>query len=433
MTGNEAREYLESISTTGIVLGMDSMRRLCNRLGNPENKGKVIHIAGTNGKGSTGAIIEQVLIALGYKVGRYTSPAVFDYKEIYRINQKNISEEMFTKVLEKVKGICDGIVADGFLHPTVFEVETAVAFEYFASEECDFTLIEVGMGGREDATNVIEKPVLGVITSISMDHTGFLGDSLAKIAYQKAGIMKRGSSVVKLFQEPEVNEVIEREAIATCGEKNLIWAKASDYEVLSMDIDHTIVNSPYGSLKIAMSGKFQQENMACAMTALKMLEELGYIELQKNMEEVKSSLEKTTWPGRFEVISKKPLYIIDGCHNPDAAKKLQQTIQNVLGGKRIHFVIGVLGDKDYEGIFSKVLPLGESAVCITPPNKRGLAKEELEELAGRYLQDVSSCEQISEAVEAAINKCKEEEDMVLTFGSLSYLGEVKRYVNELCR
>ncbi|MGN0170721.1 MAG: bifunctional folylpolyglutamate synthase/dihydrofolate synthase [Lachnospiraceae bacterium] len=450
MTVQKMRQFLDETGRSGLVLGMESMERLCERLGNPQNQGKIIHIAGTNGKGSTGAFLEQALLALGYKVGRYTSPAVFCYEEIYKINDIPVMPERLAQVMEQVKNTCDGMVADGFFHPTRFEVETAAAFLYFAEEQCDFTLIEVGMGGKTDATNVIAKPVISVITSISMDHREFLGDTLPKIAEMKAGIIKPGCPVVALKQSEEVNRVLIRQvkeenhvvmagqscegnAGAGMSENLLVWADPKTFPMKDMTLHSMTVELPgYGYTTVSVSGACQQENLACAFTVLQVLSNHGYLDLKAGFETVRRAWENMTWPGRFEIICKKPLCIMDGCHNPDAADKLARTIEQLLEGYHIRFVIGVLGDKDYEGIFSRVLPKGERAYCITPHNARGLDKAVLGKVAARYLSEVVCCDTVEEAMKNALDSCTGEKDMVLVFGSLSYLGEVKQYVNGIC-
>ncbi|MBE5900821.1 MAG: bifunctional folylpolyglutamate synthase/dihydrofolate synthase [Lachnospiraceae bacterium] len=434
MTTKEAKEFLEYLRQKGSILGMESIRRLCDKIGNPQEYGRIIHIAGTNGKGSTGKLLEAAFMAAGYKVGRYSSPAVFAYEEIIQVNGKNISWEELTSLFEQLKQACDGIEDEGHPCPTSFEAETAAAFLYFKEQQCDFSIIEVGMGGRTDATNVLMNPVASVITSISKDHTGFLGNTLAEIAGMKAGIIKKCGVVIKLFQEGEVNRAIEEEITKVQGScKNLFWARKEEYPVASMKIGGMTVQDGKTAWNFALTGACQQENIACAITTLKALEEAGVFPLSEKAEAIKEAWTQTKWPGRFEKISNKPLCIIDGCHNPDAAGKLRETVQELLKGYRIHFVIGVLKDKDYDRIFEQVLPLGVDAICVTPKGPRGLAAEELSKVAKRYLPEVECRDSVEAAVESAFEKCIKKRDMVLGFGSLSYLGEVKDYVNGICQ
>ncbi|SFP98337.1 dihydrofolate synthase / folylpolyglutamate synthase [Lachnospiraceae bacterium XBB1006] len=427
MTVEEAKAYINEARKKGSVLGMESISRLCKRLSNPQNYGKVIHIAGTNGKGSTGRMLEQALLAMGYKVGRYSSPAVFSYEEIIQVNQKNITWEELATLFEEINEVADEAT-------TSFEIETAAAFLYFKQQQCDFSIVEVGMGGVDDATNVIEAPVASVITSISRDHTAFLGNTLSEIAEKKAGIVKETGVVVKLFQTPEINDVItKRVAAVQKNTSNLYFARQEAFPICEMDAMHITVETPWKErVSVGLTGIFQQENLACALTTLLALQDANILDFNGKKEAVYRALEKIVWPGRMEVVKKEPLCIVDGCHNPDAAEKMQKTLQALYKERRIHFVIGVFKDKDYEHIFSKVLPLGVSADCVAPKGPRGLASEKLARVAEGFLETVACHQQVEEAMQAAFNRCKEKEDMVLCFGSLSYLGEVKKYVNGLC-
>ena len=290
MNYKEAREYIKKASQYGIVPGLDNISNLCDKLGNPQNELEVIHIAGTNGKGSVGAFAEQILIESGKKVGRYVSPAVFDYLEQFRINAENMSEDRYAYYISRISEVADKMTP----HPTPFEMETAVAFLYFKEEQCDVVLIEVGMGGREDATNIIPKSLVSVITPISMDHMKFLGNTLEEIAYQKSGIIKNNGLVVTAKQENCVMNVIENE----CREKNARFIKVdsvTEYE-------------------ISLDGEYQRENAAVAEEVCRRID--GVSE-----NDIKSGLINTVWHGRFEKICDKPEFIIDGAHNTDGAQR----------------------------------------------------------------------------------------------------------------
>ncbi|MCR4956462.1 MAG: bifunctional folylpolyglutamate synthase/dihydrofolate synthase [Lachnospiraceae bacterium] len=430
MTENELRRFLEKTASLGSVLGMETITRLCEILGNPQDYGKIIHIAGTNGKGSTGTLLEQALMAMGYKVGRYTSPAVFYDEEIIKVQNKPIEKAELARIMTEVKEACDCMVLKGYHHPTEFEVETAAAFLYFKEKQCDYTLMEVGMGGESDATNVIKEPLISVITSISMDHMQFLGDTIEEIAAKKAGIIKEGCPCVALKQERSVNQVIKNHGK---GKDLLYFADSLDYPIKGMTLESLTLNDKeYGDFTLHMTGSFQRENFAVAMTTLKVLQKTGELSLDEHIDKIKEAWRHTVWSGRFECICRKPLCIIDGCHNPGAAKELSKTLKNLFEGYHIHFVIGVLKDKDYHGIFSRVLPLGEDAFCVTPKSARGMNATQLKTVANDYLQEVTACDSCEEAVDLAMKKCKGANHMVLAFGSLSYLGEVKAYVNGIC-
>lgn len=454
MTFENARKYIANVSKTGSVLGLESIQNLMNELENVQGKLAIIHIAGTNGKGSTGAFLESALIMAGKRVGRYTSPAVFEELEVWRINKRNITKEEYASYVEKVKAACDRMVAKGMAHPTVFEVETALAFLYFYEKQCDYVLLEVGMGGATDATNLIKKPVCSVITSISMDHMQFLGSTLEEIAVIKAGIIKERCPVVTIRQKEEVLQVI-REVAEAKGAK-LFIADASEcerIETLSTDIaegkrieptntdvnecchisqmiyglesDNLSVGISYncpelGRITLSMTGDYQLENSYLAVTVLK--EVLGIPE-----EFIKKGLREAGWPGRFETISEEPRFIIDGAHNEDAAEKLSRTLQKYFTNREITYIIGVLADKEYEKMLKIMLPLAQRVFTITPPNARALDSKSLAREAEKYHNHVTACDDIALAVNKAM-ECTGEDGIILAFGSLSYLKEVKNCI-----
>ena len=414
MNYNETLEFLDIARKKGSILGMESIIRLCKELGNPEDYGKVVHIAGTNGKGSTGAFIEHALVKQGYKVGRFTSPAVFTYEEMWKINEVPISRERLAALMTKVKEACDRIEDKGYPGPTVFEVETTAAYLYMKEEGCDYSLIEVGCGGLTDATNVVKAPVLSVITSISMDHMAFLGETLPEIAAMKAGIIKKNCPVAALFQKDSVNEVIEK----TAKENNaaLYYAYSDKASIKKMRPGKMAINYDGVDNTIRLTGVCQKENYCLAIEALKVI--LSVAELPT---EVYAALAETYWPGRFEVIDDNPLMIIDGCHNEDAAVKLGSTIKTVLKGYKIHAIAGILKDKEVDKIVREILPLCESCLCVTPPVERGLSKEELMKACAKYCKSADMADTMHDAVRISREKYHEKDDAILVFGSLSYL------------
>ena len=440
MTYEEAREYIGQVSKTGSILGLDSIGNLMEELENVQDKLSVIHIAGTNGKGSTGAYMESVLIEAGKKVGRYTSPAVFEPLEVWRINRENISKEDYVAILTQVKMACERMVEKGMAHPTVFEVETAMAFFYFYEKKCDYVLLEVGMGGITDATNLIKKPVCSVITSISMDHMQFLGNTLGEIAAAKAGIIKEECPVVCLRQTNEVMQVIQEEARkknailwtadADHGQVRKLILKAEKEELfpvgeLPVQAEATLLELSFcypgiGRLRTTMAGSYQLEN---AYLATVVLHEVLHIPA----ETIREGIEKTKWPGRFEIASTNPLVILDGAHNEDAAEKLAATVRNYFTNKKITYIIGVLADKEHEKMLKMMLPLAERVYTVTPHNARAMDAVSLAEEALKYHNNVTACESIQEACEKALTHTAKE-DVILAFGSLSYLGELKQEI-----
>ena len=336
MTYEEAKVYIEKVSQTGSILGLESIINLMHELGDVQEALQVIHIGGTNGKGSTGAFLEAILMEAGYKVGRYTSPAVFEPFEVWRINHQNIAMEEYLECLSLVKEACERMLAKGMAQPTVFEVETALAFIYFAKNNCDYVLLEVGMGGETDATNLITKPVCSVLTSISMDHMQFLGNTLKEIAAVKAGIIKKGCPVVTSdAAKAEVLEIITQ--VAEEKEAPVVWAKAEWLQIvdrIKKSKEADVLNflcyqhSLLGEVCLSLTGAYQIENSNLAITVA-----MEVLKLPKEV--ILQGLKKANWPGRFEVIRTNPCVMIDGAHNEDAAKKLKQTLENHFTNRKI--------------------------------------------------------------------------------------------------
>lgn len=443
MTYEEAKAYIEEVSQTGSILGLENIQNLMQELGDVQELLNIIHIGGTNGKGSTGAFIESVLMEAGYRVGRYTSPAVFEPFEVWRINRENITEEAYLECLEEVKEACGRMLKKDMCQPTVFEVETALAFLYFYKNKCDYVLLEVGMGGETDATNLITKPICSVLTSISMDHMQFLGNSLSEIARVKAGIIKTGCPVVTMdTQALQVLEIIKE--VTEQKNANLIVAEVGNLEEDTDCIQKENLTSEkeikpvsdvqmylggisfchkeFGEVRIKLAGVYQIENAILAAIVCKKV-------LQLSQEVILRGLEKAIWPGRFEVISEQPLFILDGAHNEDAAEKLSRTLQKHFTNGRITYIIGVLADKEHAKMLDVMLPYAGSVYTVTPPNKRALDGAVLAEEVRSFGKEAIYCETIKEAVDFAIKEAIQgESDGILAFGSLSYLTELKEAV-----
>lgn len=428
MTYEEALEWIEDTKKYGSIPGLTSITELMHRLGDVQDTLPILHIAGTNGKGSVGAMVERALREAGYHTGRYASPAVFTYREIIQRDGQMISEKDFADCAQKVFAACEDMVTMGLFHPTSFEVETAIAFVYFAAMPCDAVLIEVGMGGRLDATNLIKKPVCSIITTISMDHMVFLGDSLSAIAMEKAGIVKKGCPVVSAMQKPEVVEVIRNQAERLSA---ALWIadpqELTDcvYDARGMEFKRRGI--PY---HLSLAGSAQLQNASCALQTIDVLKEhCGFAKLTK--ENVVKAMSRVCWPGRFEVIAENPLVIIDGAHNEDAALKLRQTVENCFTNHRITYIIGVLADKEYDKILRIMLPLADRVYTVTPDNPRALSAEKLAEAAKRYHNHVIPIESPVEVYRMARQTC-EKGDVILAFGSLSYLKEIKNAAKRSC-
>ncbi len=430
MTYKEAREFIEEANQYGSKLGLESVRELLSRLGNPQDKLKVIHVAGTNGKGSTTAYIASILATEGYKVGRYISPAVFSYRERIQISMKEPGKEAYiTEYISKqgvsdsvaaIRTACEAMVKDGWDHPTSFELETAMAFLYLAWQEVDFAVIEVGLGGRLDATNIITKPVCCVITSISMDHMQYLGDSLNLITREKAGIIKPSVPVVTCNRQEEIAQVLQE--VADTKGSALVIAAAEEANILKLTPGETVFEYQGQQYETGLLGIHQVTNAILAINVIEALIKQGY---RVGRSSIIDGLRSTRWSGRFEIIAKKPYFIIDGAHNEDAAFKLAESVREYFLDRRVIYIMGVFADKDYRRILELTAPLAAAIITLTPDNSRALASADLALEAKKYCPEVFDGKTAEQAVQLAY-EISREEDVIIAFGSLSFLGELKK-------
>ena len=417
----EARQYIEEAMTLGSVLGLSNIRELLNRINNPQDRIKIIHVAGTNGKGSTIAYLNSIFMEAGYKVGRYISPAVFSYRERMQINGVDISEWEFALILSDVKEHVDEMLNDGYAHPTAFEIETAIAYEYFYRNGCDVAIIETGLGGLEDATNVIKSPLACVITDISLDHTGILGDTLEEIAMQKAGIIMAKSRVVLSNQREEVVSVVKAVVNKMNGEL-YITGNAVDIVYGKGMTSFTYDEERYDT---HMLGSYQIRN---AINAIETARVLAVNDFDISGKDIYMGIKNASWAGRFEKINDKPEIYIDGAHNPDAADRFVETLDKYFTEEKKIFIMGVLADKDYEEVVKRTACYGECIITVTPDNARALDGAELANAIRHYNSNVEYEKDMKKAVKLAIKKAKKVKGMVIAFGSLSYLGEIKNIV-----
>ena len=426
---------IEELKKRGSVPGLDAIEGLLEELGHPEDNLKVVHIAGTNGKGSIFAYLSSILIAAGFKVGRYISPTISCYEERFQINGEYITKDELARLYNIVEEAMKREEEKTGLKPTLFEVETAISFLYFKEEKVDYALIEVGMGGRMDATNVIRHPELTVISSISYDHQAFLGDTLEEIAWQKAGIIKERCPVVLSENSDEVCKVIEQEA--TKKKVKCIEIKPTDYEVLS--------ETPYGSTFLWKEQRYEtklpgRHQVSNAVTALAASEYLFRKDYEKNnarkaiaeeLDEmnVKSAQQggiiRTCWPGRLEVLKKEPLFYRDGAHNPDGAKKLAAFLQKYFTNKKIIYIMGVLKDKEYKKMLRYLMPMAKEVYVFKPKNERGLSAQILADTI-KEVADVSVTieSDVNAAVFRALDTAKPD-DVLVACGSLSFMEEME--------
>lgn len=421
MKYEQALEYLEKAKSLGVVLGLESITELCRRLGNPQEELKFVHIAGTNGKGSIMAYVSTVLMKAGYKTGRYdVSPRMRDYREMIQVNGRMITKKAVGELTEVVKAASDSMVEEGLPHPTVVEMETAMGFLYFKEMGCQIVVLETGLGGLLDATNVVKNTLVAAFASISMDHMDFLGKTLSAIAEQKAGIIKPGCSVVTGIQEPEVMEVLRK--YAKNNDCDLI--AADDRNATKVRYGITKQQFDYGGLKnieITLAGKCQISNCVTAIEVLKALEAKGFPISEKAL---RSGLKETKWDGRFTVLKKQPLIIADGAHNEDAAKKLADSLRFYFTNKRIVYIMGVLRDKEYDKVIAETYSLADQIITLTPPgNPRALSAYDLAVAVREYHPNVTAVDSVEEAVEIA-ELLAGKDDVIVAFGSLSFLGRL---------
>ena len=424
MKYQEAVEYIEDLSKYGIKPGLDTIKELCRRLGNPQDTLQFVHIAGSNGKGSTLAFVSTILKCAGYKVGRYISPTIFEYWERIQVGERPITQKKLCELTEQLKIVCDEMVADGFHHPTPFEFETAMAFLYFKEMAVDIVVLETGMGGRSDATNLITTTKVAVLASISMDHMQYLGDTLEKIASEKAGIVKDGCLVVSQKQEGAASGVIQKE----CEEKHaeLTFVEPEKVKKVRSSLSGQKFNyGKYKDLQITLLGSYQIEN---AMLAVEVAEALGRSGFVISEAALYKGLKETKWLGRFSIVRKKPYFIVDGAHNEDAAKKLAESVAFYFTNKRIIYIMGILRDKEYEKIIELTAKYADQIITVkTPNNPRAMDSYELAREVAKVHPSVTAAASLEEAVELAYLLAGKD-DVILSFGSLSYLGAMIKLV-----
>jgi dihydrofolate synthase/folylpolyglutamate synthase len=418
----EAQNYLEKVrSQKGIVLGLDTMRHLMAKLNNPQDKVKFIQVAGTNGKGSTAAYLTSILSEAGIKVGRYTSPAVFSSTEQYFACGSCISESEYAKGVTAVAEAAASL--DGET-PTAFEQETALAFWYFAQKGCELAILEAGLGGDMDATNIVTTTVCSIITSISMDHCRILGNKISEIAAHKAGIIKPGAPVICIEQKEDAMEPIR--AAAKAADTPLYEVHRDEVRQIFSDKRESIVFfREFENLHLKMLGSCQPENAALAVQAASVLSRSYPIEKKH----IYDGIEKTRWGGRFELHSGSPDIILDGAHNPDGIRRLRESVNQMFGAVPICYVCGVLADKDYEKEIEILFGRASNVFTVTPPSPRAMKSTDLKAaIKKRFSQlkviSFDSEDGIEKAMEAAVSQ----NNPVVVCGTLTILARVKEWM-----
>jgi dihydrofolate synthase/folylpolyglutamate synthase len=419
MNYKEALEYIDGVSWLGSKPGLERISALLEKLDNPQNNLKFIHIAGTNGKGSTAAMLASVMKCCGYKTGLFTSPYISCFNERMQINGKMIEDEDLAEVVTRVKHAADSMEE----HPTEFELMTAAAMVWFEGSGCEIVVLETGLGGRLDATNVIPAPELAVITNIGLDHTAILGDTVEKIAAEKAGIIKPGCSVVLYQQQESVTDVIR----AKCDEVGASLVIA-DFAGIKPEFD-----SLYGqsfdykgeTYAIPLLGKHQTKNSAVVLEAVDVLRSKGW---KLEQSDVEHGMYAVAWPGRFELINDDPLFVVDGGHNPQCAETVVENLDNYFHGNRKVLLVSMLADKDVKGTLKILSRVADEFVCTTPISDRAMPAEELAALCKKYGKTVTAVPKIQDAVDHAI-RAAGKYGMVCAVGSLYSVSEIRRCFN----
>lgn len=432
MNYDEAMSYIHEVGNFGSNYGLERTYKLLELLGNPHKKGKFIHIAGTNGKGSTTAMLVELLRERGYKVGMYTSPFLEEFEERIQINGVNIPKSILAELIKRIKVAVDKVIEEGYNHPTEFEIITCLMLLYFAEENVDYGVIEVGLGGRLDSTNVIT-PILSIITSISFDHMNLLGNTLAEIAKEKAGIIKDGVPVVIYPQEEEALKSIKEKCLETKSKltvTDLSMGKFVDvvdedniYQLVDINLD-----GENFEVKLPLLGEHQINNLLVALEAYKEICLREGIDFSK--EDIKEALKKVKWIGRLEVMNKKPLVVIDGAHNIQGISKLKTNVEKYFKYKRLFLLLGILADKEVEKMVEVIVPDAYKVYSLTPLSTRAENAEELKKVIDKYNNNCVAYESYDEALKCALDEA-DENDLILISGSLYMIGDMRKKIRKL--
>ncbi len=429
MDYQEALSWIHGIARFGMNQGLQRIELLLQYLGDPHKKLQFLHIGGTNGKGSTAAFAASILEAAGYRVGLYTSPYLEQFTNRMSINGKDIPREHLVKLVKRIKPLVEKITTESpYGHPTEFEVVTALAFAFFAEESPDIVVLEVGLGGRLDATNVVQ-PLATAITTISLEHTQVLGNSVELIAGEKAGIIKAGSPVATLAQGSAL-DVIR----SACREKKVpffslgkdFYAEKVSGDLKGQSFHYRGLKRNLSNLHIKLLGDYQLNNAALALASLELLQERGF---KLPEDSIRMGLDKTDWPGRLEIVRRSPLVVIDGAHNIEAFQNLRRVLK-IFAFRRLILVLGILSDKAADGILQEILPIADLLVITVPNSPRAADPHELERIASTMVSGpVHVKENISDAMKLALSLARAP-DLVLVAGSLYLISDVRQLFKE---
>ena len=426
MNYEQALDYIHGTYKFGSKLGLENITGLLHRLGDPHRKFKSIHVGGTNGKGSVTSLLTHVLIEEGYKVGMFISPYLERFTERIQVNLKEIQPDELARITAVVKTKVDEMLMDGMNHPTEFEIVTAIGFVYFAEQQVDYAVVEVGLGGRLDATNVLD-PIVSVITSISYDHMAILGNTLDRIAYEKAGIIKPGRPAVSYPQAPEAMEVLRN--IAQQRNAPLYEVDSDGIVIHSSDIerqtfDYTFGGSTYSNVDIRMTGRHQVVNAATALTALTVLKQQG---VKITNTSIYNGMKKAVWPGRIEILKRQPYIIIDGAHNANGAQALARALKEYFAGRQVIMVISVSGDKEADAILKELCPLAESVIVTRYDGPRAMDPCQLADRVKYYFSNHISVEyDVEKAIQTGLEMVRPDGVLLFT-GSLFLIGMIRSF------
>ena len=416
MTYEEALAYIHAVSWRGSRLGLDRTRELLSKLGNPQRKLKFIHIAGTNGKGSTAAMLSSIFVRAGYRTGLYTSPFINRFNERMQVDGVPISDGELAELTAFIRPFAEDM-ADP---PTEFEMVTAIGFLYFLRHGCDMVVLEVGLGGELDSTNVIDTPELAIITNMGLDHTRELGPTMTDIARAKEGIIKAGGTVVTYGQNPEAEAVFE-DACRVRHAKHIVTDHSRLTGVIPTLDGLTFGFEPGKTYTCGLIGGYQAGNAAVVLTAVEALREKGW---QISEDAVVAGLREVRWPARFEVLCRHPLFLADGGHNPQGVQAAADSIRLHFPGKKPVFLLGIMADKDIPAMLSEICPLGQAFFTATPRNPRAMAADALAAELGKLGCEATPCESVEEGVRRAMAAAGED-GIAFALGSLYMLGDVR--------
>lgn len=427
MTLDEAVNFYHSLERFGVRPGLERINLLCERLGSPQNKFKIIHVSGTNGKGSTCTALASVLTAAGYKTGLYTSPYVIDFRERIQFMMEMIAPEDLINVTETVKTEIEKLNSEN-VKITEFEAVTAAAFLYFADKKCDYAVLETGLGGRFDATNIIEAPVCSIITSVSLDHIKILGNTISEIAFEKAGIIKNNRPVITgSSQHPDAMKVIKEQA---CKRNSELFTPDENtmFKILNESIEGTEVSTAYGIFNIPFTGRHQLANMALVLEAVEVLRADG---ADIDNSDVCTGISSARIPARTEILSRQPLVILDGSHNDGSTSALAGVLNKFLKNKKIIAVMGMMADKDCVKSIGNLMPFFDEVITVMPSNPRSMKAEELSKIVRSYGVKSSAYDNPEEGIQKAFDKLSFY-DVLIVCGSLYLAGDIRKYLKNIC-